>query len=64
MLWKQTENDWLNSVSCGLMRICSEIDSSAAMWSPLTAKEREKITKHLESCGRIINRHAPKTKKK
>lgn len=60
MIWKLTGNDFTDRIQKTLMSVRDDME----LVPSLTEKEKMSIIKHLETCGRLINRHAPKKKKK
>jgi len=64
MIFKLTGNELFDKVQKDLEENVSRMCCAAMENSGMTYEHREKIRKHLESCARIINKYAPKKKKK
>lgn len=64
MIWYKTGNMWLDNKMNEIMQFNSELDTPAAMNSPLTDEERETLHRRFKSINLLLNKVAKREAKK
>lgn len=64
MIWYKTGNMWLDNKMNEIMQFNSELDTPAAMNSPLTNEERETLHRRFKSINLLLNKVAKREAKK
>lgn len=64
MIWYKTGNMWLDNKMNEIMQFNSELDTSAAMNSPLTDEEREILHRRFKSINLLLTKVAKREAKK
>ena len=64
MIWYKTGNTWLDNKMNEIMQFNSELDTPAAMNSPLTNEERETLHRRFKSINLLLTKVAKREAKK
>ena len=64
MMWMETGNPWLDRHVRSLMNFHSELNSCAAMASPLTAEEIDALHRRIKSINTLLCKVAKRQAKK
>jgi len=64
MIWYKTGNMWLDNKMNEIMQFNSELDTPAAMNSPLTDEERETLHRRFKSINLLLNKVSKREAKK
>lgn len=64
MIWYKTGNMWLDNKMNEIMKFNSELNTPAAMNSPLTDEERETLHRRFKSINLLLTKVAKRKAKK
>ena len=64
MIWYKTGNMWLDNKMNEIMQFNSELNTPAAMNSPLTNEERETLHRRFKSINLLLTKVAKREAKK
>ena len=64
MIWYKTGNMWLDNKMNEIMQFNSELNTPAAMSSPLTDEERETLHRRFKSINLLLTKVAKREAKK